>query len=200
MILTHRDHQPTIDPSAYIAPTAVVCGDVTIGPGSCVGFNAVLVAEGAPLIVGSNCIVRENAVVRSVTNHPVRIGNNVLIGPGSSLTGCTVEDECFLATNVTIFHDAVIRRGAEIRINAIVHVKTVVPEDATVPIAWVAVGDPVKILPPNEHDAIWETLRPLNFPTLAYGVPRSGDSRNDMRRITRVVSESLSEHHNDLAL
>lgn len=200
MILTHRGRQPTIDPSAYVAPTAVVCGDVTIGPDSRIGFNAVLVAEGAPLVIGSNCIVREHSVIRSVTNYPVTIGNNVLIGPGSALTGCRIEDEVFLATRVTIFHGAVIERGAEVRINGIVHVSSVVPEGTTVPIAWIAVGNPVRILPPNQHDEIWETLRPLNFPTVAYGVPRSGDSQSDMREIARVVSSSLKEHRNDTAL
>jgi carbonic anhydrase/acetyltransferase-like protein (isoleucine patch superfamily) len=197
MILVHRSKRPTIDPSAYVAPTAVVCGEVTIGPESCVGFGAVLVAEGAPLTIGTRCVIRENSTIRSVAGHPVRIGNNVLVGPGSSLSGCTIEDEAFLATGVTVFHDAIIKRAAEIRINAIVHIRTVVEEDSTVPIGWIAVGNPAKLFPPDRHDELWATLRPLNFPSLVYGVERGPGGRADMRQITERVTRSLHEHRND---
>ena len=200
MIIVHRDKYPNIARSAVVAPTAVVCGDVTIGPESTIGFGAVLTAEGAPIVIGSRSVVRENAVLRSVSGHPLRIGNNVLIGPGSALTGCTVEDEVFLATRVTIFHDAVLGRGAEVRVNGIVHVRSILPENAVVPIGWVAVGNPVRILPPSEHDEIWRTLKPLNFPEVAYGVPRGEGDRSEMQRIPEVVTESASQHRNDKLL
>ncbi len=197
MLFVHRLKEPRIDPSAYVAPTAVICGDVSIGAESCIAFGAVLVAEGSPIVIGSRCVVRENALIRSVTNHPVRIGDNVLIGPGSALTGCTVEDEVFLATGVTVFHDAIIKRAAEVRINAIVHIKTVVPEEATVPIGWVAVGNPAKIFSPDRHDEIWAALRPLNFPALVYGVERGPSGRADMPEITSRVTRLLMEHRHD---
>ena len=197
VLFAHRDKEPRIDPSAYVAPTAVICGDVSIGGETCIAFGAVLVAEGAPLVIGSRCVVRENALIRSVSNHRVQIGNNVLIGPGSALTGCVIEDEVFLATRVTIFHDAIVRRAAEVRINGIVHVKTVVPVEATVPIGWVAVGDPVKMFSPDRHDEIWAALRPLNFPVVVYGVERDASGRADMREITSRVTSSLMEHRRD---
>ena len=197
MIITHRGKRPSIDQSAVIAPTAVICGDVTVGPESCVAFGAVITAEGAPVVIGSRSIVRENAVLRGVTGHSLQVGDNVLIGPGSALSGCTVEDEVFLATRVTVFHDAVVKKRAEVRVNGIVHVRTVLPENAVVPIGWIAVGDPARILPPVEHDEIWSTLKPLNFPQVAYGVPRRSNDGSEMRRITEVVSKSLAQHRGD---
>ena len=120
MNIIHRGAQPKIHESAYVAPTAVLAGDVTIGAESSIGFGCVILAEGALIEIGSQIVVRENVVIRAVTGHPVRIGNNVLIGPGSALNGCTIEDEVFLATRVTVFHDAIIKRQAEVRINGIV--------------------------------------------------------------------------------
>ncbi len=59
MRVEHAGKTPTIDPTAWIAPTAVVCGDVTIGAGTCIGFGAVLTAEGGPVTVGAHCIIRD---------------------------------------------------------------------------------------------------------------------------------------------
>ena len=56
-------------------------------------------------------MIRENVVIRSTAQHPVDIGNYVLIGPRASLNGCRVEDEVFLATGVTVFMTAEIAEG-----------------------------------------------------------------------------------------
>ena len=55
-------------------------------------------------------------------------------------------------------------------INGVVHIRTVLLAHATVPIGWVAVGDPVKILPPDQHDAIWAIQKPLDLPKYVHGV------------------------------
>ena len=150
MLIDHSGHRPRIHSSAYVAPTAVVSGDVIIGEHTRVLFGAVLTAEGGPIEVGSNCIVMENAVIRSSKRHPVRIGDHVLIGPRAYLSGCAVEDEAFLATGSTVFNGATIGQGSEVRINGVVHLSSTLAADSTVPIGWVAVGDPAEILPPNQ--------------------------------------------------
>jgi len=200
MLFEHRGKRPKIDQTAFVAPTAVVCGDVTIGPNSQVTFGAVLVAQGNPIVIGRQSIIGENALVRATAKHPVRIGNYVRVGPMAALYGCTLEDEVFLATGVTIFHGARIGKQAEVRINGVVHVKSVLAEKAFVPINWVAVGDLAEILPPNEHDKIWKIQRPLNFPMEAYGIEREADGSVDMKEITRRLAESADEHRNDKAI
>jgi carbonic anhydrase/acetyltransferase-like protein (isoleucine patch superfamily) len=152
MLFEHRGKRPQIHETAFVAPTAVVCGDVTIGPNSHVTFGAVLVAQGNPIVIGTQSIIGENAVIRATAKYPVRIGNYVRVGPNAALYGCILEDEVFLATGVTIFQGARIGKQAEVRINGVVHVKSVLAEKSTVPINWIAVGDPAVILPPNEHE------------------------------------------------
>ena len=99
MLYRHDGKQPNIHATSRIAPNAVVCGDVTIGPNCSIGFGAVLTAESGPIAIGANCIIMDTAVIRGVRGNPVRIGDNVLVGPRAYLTGCEVADDAFLATS-----------------------------------------------------------------------------------------------------
>ena len=194
MLLTHAGHSPRIDPTAYVAPNAMLCGDVTIGPGSRILFGAQVIAEGGFIHIGRECIVMENAVLRSNARHSLSIGNNCLIGPNAHVVGCTIEDEVFVATGAAVFHSAHLGKGCEVRIHAVVHLLTHVAPGATVPIGWVAVGNPARILPPSEHSKIWEVQQPLNFPLTVYGFERADA---DMVKITRRLSQSLASHAGD---
>lgn len=195
MLITHQGKSPRVHPTAYVAPNAAVCGDVVIGAGSRILFGAQVIVEGGSIEIGAECIVMENAVLRSNTRHPLTIGNNCLIGPNAHVVGCAIEDEVFVATGAAIFHGARLGKGCEVRINGVVHLKTRVAPGETVPIAWVAVGDPASILPPNEHDRIWAIQHPLNFPLTVYGFDRS---EADMVKITRRLSEALGSHASDV--
>jgi carbonic anhydrase/acetyltransferase-like protein (isoleucine patch superfamily) len=194
MIVTHQGKAPRIHASAYVAPNAVVCGDVSIGADCRILFGAQVIAEGGSIAIGAECIVMENAVLRSNARHPLTIGNNCLVGPNAHVVGCRVEDQVFIATGAAIFHGAVVGRGSEVRINGVVHLKTNLAPDTTVPIGWVAVGDPAQILPPSAHDRIWAIQKPLNFPLTVYGFDRH---EADMVKITRRVAEALAGHRDD---
>ena len=65
MLLEHRGKRPKVHELAYVAPTATICGDVTMGENSRVLFGAVVTAEGGPVEIGAECIVMENAVIRA---------------------------------------------------------------------------------------------------------------------------------------
>lgn len=196
MILDHRGQAPTVHESAYIAPTATVCGDVTVGENACVLFGAVVTADGGPVEIGADSIVMEQAVVRGTPAHPLTIGDNVLVGPRAYLTGCTIEDAVFLATGCSVFNGATISRGCEVRINATVHIKSVVSAGSVVPIGWVAVGDPAECFPPGEHEAIWERQKPLDFPTTVFGLDR--DAIEDMMpTLTERYGSALRSHRAD---
>ncbi len=155
MLIEHQGSRPRVHPSAYVAPTAVVCGDVRIGEGSRILFGAALIADG---------------------------------------------DEVFLATGATVFSGATVRRRAEVRINGVVHVRTAVPEGATVPIGWVAVGDPAEILPPNEHDRIWAIQRELNFSREVWGLERAAPGETIMPEMTERYARALGRHADDRVL
>ena len=196
MLIQHEGVSPTIDSSAWVAPNAVVCGDVRIGPGCRVMYGAQIIAEGGTIVIGRECIIMENAVLRSTGRHSLTMGNNCLVGPNAHVVGCVVEDEVFIATGAAVFHSARLGKGSEVRINGVVHLKTHVAAGDTVPIGWVAVGDPAQILPPGEHERIWEIQKPLNVPLTVYGFERHEAS---MQKITRRLSDALASHVGDLA-
>ena len=193
MKIAYVDKEPTIDESAYIAPTAVVRGEVRIGAGSAVLFGAVISAEGGRVEIGADCVVMENAVIRGTPKHPAIIGDRVLVGPHAHLSGCNVERDSFLATGSTVFNGAVIERGSEVRVNGTVHVNTRLKKASTVPIGWIAVGDPAQCLPPSEHDKIWEIQRELNFPDTVWSVKREVSQGER----TKLFARALARHRDD---
>jgi carbonic anhydrase/acetyltransferase-like protein (isoleucine patch superfamily) len=196
MHLEHLEKKPSVHESAYVAPTAVLCGDVRVGEGSCILFGAVLSAEGGAVEIGSHCVVMEHGVIRGTRRQPARLGDRVLVGPRSHLSGCSVEDDAFLATGVTVFNGARIGAGAEVRINGVVHVNSTVPAGGLVPIGWIAVGDPAEILPPERHDQIWPIQKSMDFRGTVWGVDRSVSYPEIMHR----YCAALRRHAGDRVL
>jgi len=80
---------------------------------------ACLVADGKPITIGENCIVMENAVLRSTDEHAMTMGNHCLVGPHSHIVGCIISDCVFLAIGVSVFHGASIGSNAEVQVNGI---------------------------------------------------------------------------------
>ena len=74
MLVKHLGKSPVIDPTAFVAPNAAVCGAVSIGPGARIMFGAQVIAEGGSIKIGRECIVMENAVLRSVLMVRARLG------------------------------------------------------------------------------------------------------------------------------
>jgi carbonic anhydrase/acetyltransferase-like protein (isoleucine patch superfamily) len=182
MLIEHRGRAPQIHPSAYVAPTAVVCGAVHIGADARILFGAVLTAEDGEIRVGGRTVVMENTLIRGRAGHPTIIGDDVLVGPHAHLNGTRVGDGCFLATGAALFPGSAVGAGAEVRIHGVVQVNTVVPPGQTVPVGWVAVGDPARIFPPGQHEQIWAIQESLDFPGTVYGVARNAPAAERMRR------------------
>jgi carbonic anhydrase/acetyltransferase-like protein (isoleucine patch superfamily) len=197
MQFEHLGKKPQVHESTRIAPNAVICGDVTVGANCSIGFGAVLTAESGAIVIGENCVVMDTAVLRGIRDNPLRLGNNVLVGPRAYLCGCKIEDDVFLATGTTVFNGAQIGSGSEVRINGIVHLLTVLPPNSTVPIGWIAVGDPAEILPPDEHDRIWSIQKPLGFPQYVFGVPRPAEGETMMPDVMPRYARFLGRHRKD---
>ena len=183
--------KPRIHQSAYVAPTATVSGNVTIGEGSCILHGAVVHAESGPVQLGKYCIIMENAVVRGTKHYPLVLGNHVLVGPFAHLSGCKVDDNVFLATGSSVFNGAHVEKRSTVRIHGIVHIRTRLPPDSVVPIGWVALGDPARILPPQDNEAISEALSTLNFPRTVFGLERARHGETIMPELTTRYSKSL---------
>jgi gamma-carbonic anhydrase len=196
MLVEHRGAAPTVHSTSYVAPTAVVSGDVTLGPDVRILHGAVVSAEDGSVTIGARCVVMENAVVRGRRTHPVVIGDDCLVGPHVHLNGARVGAGVFLATGCALFPGAVVGERSEVRIHGVVHVNTVLAAGSVVPIGWVAVGDPASVLPPGEREAIWAIQEGLDFPGTVYGVSRDTDARE---RMTRQV-EWFAAHRDDRVL
>lgn len=197
VFVRHRLMSPKVAESAYVAPTAVLCGDVTVGPHSRVLFGAVITAEGGPVEIGEHCVIMENAVVRGVPQHPARLGDHVLVGPHASLTGCVIEGDTRIATGAVVFNGARVEVGAEVEFHAVVYVNTVVPAGTAVPMGWFAGGDPAELVAPGEWERIRDLIGPLDYPGTVFGAGGTDDFVPD---IARRYSRALALHSRDRVL
>ena len=197
VFVTHRMKSPRVAESAYIAPTAVLCGDVTVGPHSRVLFGAVVTAEGGPVTIGASCVIMENAVVRGVPQHPTRLGDHVLVGPHASLVGCVIEGDTRIATGAMVFNGARVEVGAEVEFHAVVYVNTVVPAGVAVPMGWFAGGDPAELVPPDNWERIRQLMGPLDYAGTVFGV---GETDNSMPNLADRYARGLALHNRDRIL
>lgn len=170
MLIEHDGVRPVIHPSAYVAPNAVVSGDVEIGPECSVLFGAVITADGGPVRIGRRVTVMESAVVRGRNRFAAQLGDDCLIGPHAHVNGSRVGGRVFVATGASLFPGSVVGDRSVVRINAVVHVNTHLTPDSVVPIGWVAVGNPAVTLPPDQHEEISRELGQGRFPQTMYGV------------------------------
>jgi gamma-carbonic anhydrase len=193
MILTHRGERPVIPVSAYVAPSAVLCGAVTLGERARVLHGAVLTAEDGEIWIGDDVVIMEKALVRGRSRHPVSVGNAVLIGPHVHLNGATVEDEVFIATGASLFPGSVASRGSELRINSVLHVNSRLMPETTLPIGWIAAGNPAQLFSPDQHEELWQVQAELDFPGTVYGVPRD----TPLRTIMAKQIEFYGAHRDD---
>ena len=137
-----------IDKSVYIAEGAKVVGNVEIGKNSSVWFNAVIRADSDNVKIGANSNVQDNAVVHTSKDFGVQIGDNVTIGHGAIVHGCTVED------NVLIGMGAIVLDGAVIEKNCIIGAGSLVTQAKVIPEGSLAFGNPAKVVRQLTDDEI----------------------------------------------
>ena len=196
MLIEHRGRRPVIPASAYVAPTAVICGAVTLGERARVLHGAVITAENGEVQTGADVVIMENALVRGRRDHPAMVGDAVLIGPHAHVNGAVIEDEVFVATGASLFPGSVAGAGAELRINSVLHVNSRLTPGTVLPIGWIAAGDPAELFSPDRHEELWEIQRGLDFPGTVYGVDRG----TPMREIMRRQADFFAAHRDDTVL
>lgn len=126
--------------SVFLAPGAQVVGDVKIGENSSVWYNAVLRGDTNPIIIGENTNVQDNAVLHVNRNRGLFIGDNVTIGHGAIVHGCTV------GNNVLIGMGSVILDGVEIGENCIIGAGALVTTSKVIPEGSLVYGNPAKVI------------------------------------------------------
>ena len=128
-----------IHPTAYIAPGAVVLGDVTVGEDVGIWYNAVVRGDRGPIVIGRGSNIQDNAMVHLDDPYPVMIGENVTVGHGAIVHGCTVGD------NSLIGMGAILMNGAHIGKNCIVAAGALVTQHADIPDGSLVMGSPAKV-------------------------------------------------------
>jgi carbonic anhydrase/acetyltransferase-like protein (isoleucine patch superfamily) len=197
MKIRHLGMAPSIHPEAYVAPTAVLSGQVSVGAGSCVLHGAVLAAEGGPVQIGAGCVIMENAVLRGTARHPLLMGDRVLVGPHAQLTGAAVADEVFIAVGAMVLNGAHLGRAASIGAGAVVHLGAIVAPHARTPVGWVAVGDPARSYPPGEAEPIQVGLAEAGPAFLHYvlGADDAGGRRDQLQAALARYTAAMARHH-----
>jgi carbonic anhydrase/acetyltransferase-like protein (isoleucine patch superfamily) len=130
-----------VHPTAFIAPTAVLIGDVTIGPESSVWFGAVLRGDHRDhgIVVGARASVQDNCVLHVSARGPTIVGDEVTVGHGATFESCEIRRRALIGMNAVILHGAVI--GEESLVAAL----SVVPEGMIVPPRMLVAGVPARI-------------------------------------------------------
>lgn len=202
MLIRHRDAEPSVDPTAYVAPTATLVGDVRVGPRARVMYGAVLDAEGSRIEVGESAIVSEHAVLRATAvtdvDTAVSVGDHGFIGPHATVLGATIGRCAYLAAQATVLHLAQVGVGGSVAVGALVHARTVLPDEFFVPPHTTAIGNPVRLLSPDRANILADAIRDTAFADAAFGVRTEWTDRiSRYRRVAEVRSAEYAAHADD---
>ena len=129
---------PTIGEDVFIAPTAVLIGDVRVGDRANIWFGTVLRGDNAPIEIGEETSVQDNAVIHCARDLPTVVGRRVIIGHGALLEGCVIEEQAVVGMGCIVLQRASVGAGAMIAAGA------VVPERAEIRAGVLAAGVPAQ--------------------------------------------------------
>ena len=142
--------RPVVHPDAYIAPTAVLIGDVEVGAGASVWFGAVLRGDEAAIKVGDGANIQDNVVVHCARDLPTLIGRNASVGHSALLEGCVVEPGALVGMGATMLQRSRLGAGSMLAAGA------VLGEGKSVPAGHLAAGVPAEVRKPLDgSSASW---------------------------------------------
>jgi len=148
--------RPRVHPEAWVAPTAVLVGDVEVGAGSTIWFGAVLRGDESSITIGPGTNIQDNAVIHCSRDKPTRIGANVTVGHLACMEACTVEDGAVVGIGSVMLH------GTRLGAGAMLAAGSVLPEGREVPAGHRAPGTPAEVkkqLSGSSADGVERTAR-----------------------------------------
>lgn len=136
---------PVVDPTAFIAPTAAVMGDVHLGADSSVWYGAVLRGDMAPIRIGARTNLQDGVIIHVDEGVPCTVGAQVGVGHRAILHGCTVEDDCLVGMGAILLNNVLVGRGSVVAAGALLR------EGMRVPPGSLVMGVPGKVVRPVDE-------------------------------------------------
>lgn len=147
MILSYLGYTPSIDTSAFVAPDAVVTGDVVIGEETSIWFGTKIRGDVAPTRIGKRVSVQDLSVLHQSPNQPLIIEDDVTIGHQATIHSAILRKNCLIGMGSLILD------GAEIGEGAFIGAGSLIPPGKVIPPGVMAFGRPAKVIRPlNNHD------------------------------------------------
>jgi carbonic anhydrase/acetyltransferase-like protein (isoleucine patch superfamily) len=184
IILPFRGAWPEIDDTAFVAPGAVVIGNVTIGPEASIWFNTTVRGDIAPVSIGARSNIQDGTLVHVNEDAPAVVGADVTVGHTAIIHGCVVEDRVLVGMGAIIMSYATVGAGAVIAAGALV------PERARVAPGSVMVG-----VPARERDRLDEAQAAHLEAIPGRYVEVSRTYRAELARV--LGSQEEASHHGD---
>ena len=146
-LMPYKGNTPTIGQDCYIAPTAMLIGDVTLHDGASVWFGCVLRGDVSPIVVGSRSNVQDNTVIHGEDGCPTIIGEDVTIGHSAIIHAARIGDR------VLVGMGSVLLSRCKIGSDTIIGARALVTEEVEIPSGVLALGMPARVLRPlNDHE------------------------------------------------
>ncbi len=131
--------RPVVDAGAFVAPTAVLVGDVTVAAGASIWYGAVLRADFGPIVVGAGSNVQDNCVLHAAEGLPTILEDEVTVGHLATMEGCVIERGALIGMG------AVVLQRARVGTGSVIAAGSVVAEDARIPPEVLAAGAPAQV-------------------------------------------------------
>jgi carbonic anhydrase/acetyltransferase-like protein (isoleucine patch superfamily) len=144
MIVEYGGKRPKIHPTAFVAPTAVLIGDVEIGEESSIWFGAVLRGDNGPIRIGARTSIQDNSVVHVSEAGKTLVGDDVTVGHSAVMEDCDIKNHALIGSNATLLNGCVIGEGS------LIAAGSVVGERVEIPAHVLAAGAPAKVKKPLE--------------------------------------------------
>ncbi|MFH8993030.1 gamma carbonic anhydrase family protein [Streptomyces sp. NPDC017940] len=140
LVMGFGGKEPKVDQEAFVAPTAVLIGEVTLGARAGAWYGAVLRADFGPIEIGADSNIQDNCSLHVDPDFSLTVGERVSVGHNAVLHGCTVEDDSLVGMGATVLN------GARIGAGSLVAAGSLVPQRMRVPAGSLVAGVPAKVV------------------------------------------------------
>lgn len=120
MILAYKEKKPVMGQNVFIAPTAMIIGDVEVKDGTSIWYGVVIRGDVDTIRIGKNTNIQDNCTIHADYGSPAIIGDRVSVGHNAVIHGCLIEDECLIGINAVVLSGAIVRSGSVVAAGSVV--------------------------------------------------------------------------------